>query len=213
MHMTWIGWMVGGTVLLFFIVMSVLASQLSRSVSSSLTGRRDTGPSYKALAVSWAALEAGREQGSRGPSECSSSRLSTPLRSPLTPAQHLAEPEPGRAALPEAEFDQPALPDEHVGRKLAAVSARHHPFDAFDDRRAGAPVVLELLSTVIDGDVRPVANVLVVCAFIGVLEPSSAADVVDKDRLEAGLASLHILEALLQGVPASMRSPLLPASV
>lgn len=203
MHMTWIGWMVGGT---------VLASQLSRSVSSSLTGRRDTGPSYKALAVSWAALEAGREQGSRGPSECSSSRLSTPLRSPLTPAQHLAEPEPGRAALPEAEFDQPALPDEHVGRKLAAVSARHHPFDAFDDRRAGAPVVLELLSTVIDGDVRPVANVLVVCAFIGVLEPSSAADV-DKDRLEAGLASLHILEALLQGVPASMRSPLLPASV
>lgn len=46
-----------------------------------------------------------------------------------------AQPEPGRAALPEAEFDQTALAGKDLGRQLPAIFAGHGALDALDDGR------------------------------------------------------------------------------
>ena len=110
------------------------------------------------------------------------------LRLPLLVDQLPPQAEAGRAALPEAELDQPALPCEDLGRQLAAVLAGHRPLDALDDRGAQAAVVLELLGAVVDRDAGSLADVLVVGALVGVLEAAPAADVVDEDRAEIGAA-------------------------
>jgi hypothetical protein len=55
------------------------------------------------------------------------------------------------APLPEAEFDQTALPGENFGRELAAVLAGHGSLDAFDDGGDGASIILELLGTSLSG--------------------------------------------------------------
>ena len=92
---------------------------------------------------------------------------------------------------------------EDLGRQLAAVLAGHRALDALDDGRDRAAVVLELLRAVVDGDAGALADVLVVGAFVGVLEPAPAADVVDQDRLEVGRSrSGRRRSARLQRVPA-----------
>ena len=45
-----------------------------------------------------------------------------------------------------------------------------------------------------DVDAGPLAEVLVVGALVGVLEPAPAADVVDEDRREVGAAGLHVVD-------------------
>ena len=78
--------------------------------------------------------------------------------------------------------------------QLAAVLRRHHPLDALDDRRRRAAVVLELLGAVVDFDPRTLADVLVVGALVGVLEPAPAAYVVDQDGRIVGMPRLHVLD-------------------
>ncbi|MNS66354.1 hypothetical protein D3C72_995640 [compost metagenome] len=53
-----------------------------------------------------------------------------------------------------------------------------------------------------DGDAGLAAQVLVVGAFIGVLEPPPATDVVDEDGLEVGPPGLDIGQQPLERVPA-----------
>ena len=77
-------------------------------------------------------------------------------------------------------------------RQLAAVLAGHGALDALDDGGAQAAVVLELLGAVVHLDARVAADVLVVGALVGVLEPAPAADVVDQDDLEVGAAALDV---------------------
>lgn len=86
------------------------------------------------------------------------------------------------------------MPDKDLGRQLAAVLASHCSLDAFDDRRDGTAIVLELFRTVMDSDLCTPANVLIVSAFIRILEPPPAANVVDEDRTEVGLACFHVLD-------------------
>src|SRR5690554_1713298 len=47
-------------------------------------------------------------------------------------------------------------------------------------------------------DSRPSTDVLVVGAFVGVLKAAPAADIVDKDDIEIGIARLHIVNELLK---------------
>jgi hypothetical protein len=104
-----------------------------------------------------------------------------------------------RAALAETQLDQAALAGEHLGRQLPAVFAGHGALDALDDGGHRRAVVLELLGAVGDLDAGAAADVLVIGALVGVLEPAPAADVVDQDDLEVGLAGLDVLDQLLQG--------------
>src|SRR5262249_35922139 len=86
--------------------------------------------------------------------------------------EHPAQAVAGRAALAVAEFDEPALATEHLGRQLPAVLAGHRPLDALDDGGGGAAVVVELLGAIMHLDAGPLAQVLVVGALVGVLEPA-----------------------------------------
>jgi hypothetical protein len=74
-----------------------------------------------------------------------------------------------------------ALADENLRGELAAVLAGHGAFDAFDDRRNGAAVVLKLLGAVVDVDLRGPADVLVVGTFVGLLKASPPAYAVYED--------------------------------
>src|SRR5271167_3400986 len=49
-------------------------------------------------------------------------------------------------------------------------------------------------------DLRALADVLVVCTLIRILEPAPAADVIDENCTEVSLASFHIMDQLLQSV-------------
>ena len=123
-----------------------------------------------------------------GRSGCSCARRGR-ARPSMTPAwsiEQAPEAVAGGSALAVPVLDQAALAGEDLGRQLAAVLAGHRPLDALDDRRDRAAVVLELLGAVVDLDAGAAAEVLVVGALVGVLEPAPAADVVDEDRAEIG---------------------------
>lgn len=120
------------------------------------------------------------------------------------------EPVAGGTALAIAQADQAALAGKHLDGQLATVLARHRAFDALDDRRADAAVVLKLLRTVVDTDARLSADELIVGALIRVLEPTPAADVIDQDRAELGGAASHVGEQLLQGLPSVQGQPAPP---
>jgi len=116
--------------------------------------------------------------------------------------EHTAKSETRGASLAVADFDQAALAGEYLGRQFAAVPAGHRPLDALDDGRNRAAVVLELLSTVLDRNAGPLADVFVVGAFVGVLEAAPAADVVYEDRRELGSCVLYIRDQSLERVAA-----------
>ena len=96
-----------------------------------------------------------------------------------------AQSEAGRSALPEAEFDQPALTGEHLRGKLAAVFPGHGALDAFDDGGDRAAIVVELLGAILDLDAGPLADELVVSAFVRILEAPPTANIVDKMVLKS----------------------------
>src|SRR5690606_33445267 len=83
--------------------------------------------------------------------------------------------------------------------------AGHGPLNALYDGRADAAVVFELLSAVVDADAGLSADELVVGAFIRVLEPPPAADVIDQDGREFGLSAAHVCDQLLQRLSAVQR--------
>src|SRR5271166_2067896 len=104
------------------------------------------------------------------------------------PAQSVS----GWATLPKPVFDKPALACEHLGRQLSAVLASHGSFDAFDDRGNRAPIVLELLSTIVHADASARASIFVIGAFICILKATPATDVVDQNCSEIRLPALDL---------------------
>ena len=130
-------------------------------------------------------------------------------RLPVRVDPHPPEPVAGDAALPVAELDQPALAGEHLDRQLARVLAGHRPLDPLDDGRDRRAVVGELLGAVVHGDAGALADVLVVGALVGVLEPPPAADVVDQHHLEVGAPALDVGDQPLQLVAALQPQPAL----
>jgi len=59
-----------------------------------------------------------------------------------------------------------------------------------------------LLGAILDADAGALADVLVVGAFVGILESPPAAHVVDQDGLEVSAARLHVIDELLQRIAA-----------
>ena len=112
--------------------------------------------------------------------------------------QHTPQPIASRAALPKTQFDQPALPGEHLGREFATVFAGHRPFDAFDDGGDRRAIILELFGTVGHLNSRTATDVLVVGAFICILESAPTADVVDQNDLKIDVTGLDVFDQLLQ---------------
>ena len=123
--------------------------------------------------------------------------------------EHPAQAVAGRTSLPEAEFDQPALTSEHLRRQLSAVLPGHGALDALDDGRHRRAVVLELFGTVRDLYPGTATDVLVVRAFVGILEAPPPTDVVDEDDLEVGRARFHVLDQALQRLSAIDPKPAL----
>ena len=111
--------------------------------------------------------------------------------------QHPPQPVSCRAALAITELDEAALPGEDLHRQLAAVLAGHDALHGLQEVRADAAVVLELLAAVVDPDAGTGTYMLVVRAFVGILKPAPAADVVDEDGLEVGLAGLNFAHQVL----------------
>lgn len=116
--------------------------------------------------------------------------------------QHAPKPVAGRAALAIAQFNETTLPGKDLHRQLAAVFAGHHAFDGLQQVGADAAVVLELLAAIVDPDPRTGADMFVICAFVRILKPAPAADVIDKNRLEVGVAGLDLGHQVLQRLAA-----------
>jgi hypothetical protein len=77
------------------------------------------------------------------------------------------------------------------------------PLDPLYDRRNRASIILKLLGAVLHRNADALTEIFVVCALVRILKPAPAADVVDKNGLEVGLASFDIPDELLKSVPAS----------
>ena len=80
-------------------------------------------------------------------------------------------------------------------RLYSPAIARLTPLTMVETGRA---VVLELLGAVGDLNAGAFADVLVVGAFVGILEAAPAADVIDEDDREVRLAAFDVLDQLLQ---------------
>ncbi|TWI92470.1 hypothetical protein JM93_00012 [Roseibium hamelinense] len=120
------------------------------------------------------------------------------LRVAVLVDQHAPKPVPGRAALAISKLYQAALPGKYLHRKLTAVFAGHHAFYGLQQVGADAAVVFELLAAVVHTDSGTGADVFIVCALIGILKPTPAADVIDEDRLEVCLVGLDLGHQVLQ---------------
>ena len=120
-----------------------------------------------------------------------------------------AQPVSGRPALADTTLDQAALTREHLDRQFTAVFTGHRALDAFEDSRADAAVILELFRAVLDGDARALADIFVVGALVGILEPAPAADIVDKDGRKICPAGLNIADQALELIPAADIKPAL----
>src|SRR5690606_22983440 len=116
---------------------------------------------------------------------------------------------PGRAALTKTLFDQPALPGKHLGRKLAAIFAGHGALDALDDGRDRAAIIVELLGAILHRNPGASADIFVVSALVGVLEPAPPADIIDQHQCEIGRAGLNILDQLPERIAALDLEPAL----
>ncbi|KRH79071.1 hypothetical protein FERRO_01320 [Ferrovum sp. JA12] len=88
---------------------------------------------------------------------------------------------------------------EDLGREFAAVFAGHGALDTLDDGGDGRAIVFKLLGDVGDADALAFADVFVIGRFVRVLKPAPAADVVDQDQVEIGVARFDIGNQLLQG--------------
>ena len=132
-----------------------------------------------------------------------------PLDAPRFVDQHAPQPEAGWAALAISPARSAGTARQTPWPKLAAIFAGHRALDALDDGRDRAAVVFELLGAVLHGNAGAPADVFVVGALVGVLEPAPAADVIDQDGLEIGVPALDILDQLLERVAARRSKPAL----
>ncbi len=116
---------------------------------------------------------------------------------------------PGWAALAKALLDQAALPGEDLAGQLPAVFASHGALEPLEHRGHGAAVVFKLFGAIVDVDPCAPADVLVVGAFICVLEAAPSADVVDKNDVEIRPSRRDRFNQLFQGFPAFDPQPAL----
>src|SRR5258708_26438569 len=114
--------------------------------------------------------------------------------------EHTTKPVPWRAALVEPEFDKAALPDEHLGRELAAVLPSHCSLHTLHNCRNRAAVVFKLFCAIMHRNVRASTDVLIICTFVRVLKPSPATHIVDNNRAEISSPGLDILDQLLERI-------------
>src|SRR5690606_16597699 len=63
------------------------------------------------------------------------------------------------------------------------------------------------LGAILDIDPGALADLLVIPALVGILEPAPAADVVNEDDGKVGRAALHVVDQPLKGVPAVEPQP------
>ena len=112
--------------------------------------------------------------------------------------QHPAQAVACWTPLTKPHLNQAALTGEHLGRQLPAVFPGHGALDAFDDGRHRRAVVLKLLGHVGDRDTFALADVFVISRLVRILEATPAADVIDQDQVEVGVAGLDIGDELLQ---------------
>jgi hypothetical protein len=90
---------------------------------------------------------------------------------------------------------------------------RHAGVDGFQDALPPAASPQTRSQHVAEGtDSRAPADIFVISAFVGVLEPTLAAHIVDEDGPEAGGAALDVVQQLLQRIAAVMLRPLLAVS-
>jgi hypothetical protein len=108
----------------------------------------------------------------------------------------------GRTALAVPVLYQATLPGKHLDRKLAAVFAGHLALEHFLDVRAEASVVLERLGAILNIDPGMPADEFIVRGFIGILEPTPAAHIINEDQGKPSIPFLDITEQLLQCVSA-----------
>src|SRR6202007_1081347 len=114
--------------------------------------------------------------------------------------EHPTKPKPGKPALPKTEFNQTALANEDLSGKFAAILARHSTLYTLDDGRNGAAIILKLLGAIMHFNLGSSADVLVISAFVCILKTSPTANVVYQNRIEIGVAALHVLNQLLQRI-------------
>ena len=74
-----------------------------------------------------------------------------------------------------------------------AVFTRHGPLDTFDNGGHRTVIILKLLGTIYDPDARALANVLIIGAFIGILEPAPPGNVINQNNIEVRLPTFNIL--------------------
>ena len=82
-----------------------------------------------------------------------------------------------------------------------------NPLDGLQKVRADAAFVLELVAAVMGPDAGSGTFMLVIGAFVGILKSAPAADVIDEDCLEVGLAGLDLGHRVLQCLAAIEPQP------
>jgi NADPH:quinone reductase-like Zn-dependent oxidoreductase len=96
-----------------------------------------------------------------------------------------------------------------AGARVIATTSEEAKADALYDRRKRAAVIRELLGAVLDTDAGALADVLVVGALVRVLESAPAADVVDQDGGEVGIAALDVIDQRLERIATVQAEPAL----
>ena len=91
---------------------------------------------------------------------------------------------------------------EHLYGEFSTVFTGREPLEALEHRGDRTAIVLELLGAVLDANIGPPADVLVVGALVGILKAPLAANVVDQDHVEISAAGLHVVDQTLQRITA-----------
>jgi hypothetical protein len=106
-----------------------------------------------------------------------------------------------RSTLPEALFSEPALPNEHFVRKLTTIFTGHRSLNRFHQGCRSTSVPGELLRAINDLNASLFAQILVVSAFVNVLEAIPSTDVIHKNEAELVGTRLDVLKEVKQSWP------------
>lgn len=106
--------------------------------------------------------------------------------------EHPAETVAGGPSLFVAKLDQTTRSLKNLGGEFEAASACHHALHHLAHVRHHAAVVLELLRAVVHGNSLAATDELVVGTFVGVLESTPTAHVIDEDRAELPFSGFDV---------------------
>lgn len=82
--------------------------------------------------------------------------------------------------------------------RAEGIFGRHCPFDAFNDSCDRAAVIIKLFVTIFYRCSGSLADVLVICTFVGILKTPPAGDIQNKNGFIFSLMTLNIAQHLLQ---------------